>query len=1152
MGKNIVVVLSLLAAGFFAAWLRYSPHLGSTGEFTDGLRQYDGAAEEPIRYAVWQEAERLAGALEEGEAEHRPAVSADGRWLVFVSGERGTNSELWISELVDGAAEEPRALFELNSAFDELSPSFRGDELYFASNRPGRGGFDLLRSRINHLGEFAYPEPLDDSINTRSDEVDPAPLPDGIGLAFSSNRNMAGRRGHDFYLALPGIDGAFVVEPLDQLNSWQDDRELSFTSDGRRAFFASNRGDVEPHVTKDFDLYASLNDRGSWLTPKPIEGLNTHANERGPAPNHNGLELIFERQTNRGPNRGDVITDLFQASTLELFQRSGPRVGWVDLLILIALLVLALLAVLAKRWDAIEVLYKCFLVSLLVHGAMLYWFRDIHPESELKEIPKSSQAYNVKLIPSKSSVASSTERGGALEVERQSAAEQESATPDRLSAPTDEASSAQAPSQQSMARAASPSVESTADQVEWERSETAASAESITLSDAPTVERKALERSAEPAAPGPQELQVAAELADSSSASASQEPGRLATQPQSVSSAAPSAKQLEKEGPRPMDSSSPGPSASTAPEPAITSTMAGAQNLRAPVSDSANESAKRSLTRSTDGDALPAVSQMEVAGRSSESPSTQPSRRTGTTGTHQPADHIQPGTVFVEAQVAVNDRGDDLPQVQLAFHGEAPKLDDLPDVPLPLASATVPARRRTLNSSQDASGELAAPAPTRFGRRRAVAERAAPAKRNVVAAASPASRVAPAPAKVVPDQRLAPTPLPEPAVARFEHTPYRSRFGPAKARALEEHGGSVETEAAVAAGLKYLADMQRQDGSWGDRSNQSEKYGEVRVGKTGLCLLAFLGAGHTADSNTEHSRVAKDAVRFLLDTQRGRTGHFGVTSAYGHGIATYALAECYALTNASELKLPLQRAVTEILRNQHGGRGDARRFGGWGYFGNELRIQDKWPRASVTAWQVMALESARLGGLEVPDEAFENAKTFLVGCMDQRRGAFRYSHDPSRLNGSYSTLPGSTPASLFALSLLEVDLESREFESAWRFLAERRPEEYTYRGDDAFVYEAHGNLYFWYYASLASMRRGGNTWKHWNANLQETLLPSQRDDGSWKPISTYARNYAGDDSQDASYSTAMNVLSLEVYYRYFTPLLKVSNGPPAAPRGSGR
>jgi hypothetical protein len=61
----------------------------------------------------------------------------------------------------------------------------------------------------------------------------------------------------------------------------------------------------------------------------------------------------------------------------------------------------------------------------------------------------------------------------------------------------------------------------------------------------------------------------------------------------------------------------------------------------------------------------------------------------------------------------------------------------------------------------------------------------------------------------------------------------------------------------------------------------------------------------------------------------------------------------------------------------------------------------------------------------------------------------------------------------------------------------------------------------------------------WNAAMKETLVPAQEADGSWRPLDIYARSYARDDDRDRSYTTAMCVLSLEVYYRYYLPLLKV-------------
>ena len=91
--------------------------------------------------------------------------------------------------------------------------------------------------------------------------------------------------------------------------------------------------------------------------------------------------------------------------------------------------------------------------------------------------------------------------------------------------------------------------------------------------------------------------------------------------------------------------------------------------------------------------------------------------------------------------------------------------------------------------------------------------------------------------------------------------------------------------------------------------------------------------------------------------------------------------------------------------------------------------------------------------------------------------------------------------------------------------------------EPAFVTEASGNLYFWYYGSLAMFRCGGPAWEQWNDALKRTLPPAQDRDGSWRPIDPYA-DHAKDTNDSRCYTTAMCVLSLEVYYRYFTPLLK--------------
>jgi hypothetical protein len=288
-------------------------------------------------------------------------------------------------------------------------------------------------------------------------------------------------------------------------------------------------------------------------------------------------------------------------------------------------------------------------------------------------------------------------------------------------------------------------------------------------------------------------------------------------------------------------------------------------------------------------------------------------------------------------------------------------------------------------------------------------------------------------------------------------------------------------------------------------------------------------------SQSEFSAVTQRALAHLLAIQEEDTGAFGPSSCYGHGIATYALAECYGITKDTRLEQPLTRALTWILDHQ-GPRRDRRNRGGWGYFSPGLRPDDDYARVSVSSWMIMALESARLSGVELPPEVLPNAREYLELAYDQPNGWFRYNHKPSRVNSAWPTLPASTPAAAFCLRLLGLPANDARIASAVAYTVERRPVRYRRYDDDEFVTRGQGNVYFWYYGTLCCFLQGGDAWQQWNQRLSTVLPKAQAEDGSFAPIDVYAEQ-AGDDAQDRSYTTAMCVLCLEIYYRYFTPLL---------------
>lgn len=1216
LGKNVVIVLALVGAGFFAAYLRFRPHLGHAATWTDGDVTYSTTASERVRHAIWERPAALAGGVNTAAREGRPAISPDGRWLVFSVGRVGLGADLWIAELGAGEARDPRPLSALNTAGDECAPAFGpgaadgGVELLFASNRAGgAGGLDLWRARFDD-GRVADPRPLA-TVNGPFDETDPARGPAGE-LVFASNRRPPCAAAADFDLyrravAAPGsaevagADATAAVEPLDALNTPADEREPALDAAGRTLVFARDTGSE-----RGFDLYRSMLDRGAWLPAEPIADLNTALHERGPVPSSDGFALVYAREDRAGDS------DLWTARSRELFRVPSRPVGWIDLLVLLGLVLLALLAWLAKRWETIDVLYRCVLVSLIAHLLLLWWFRDLYPDRDEFALGTGTErTFRVQLASLADARAAAeranAERAGAVAIERResSAAGPGRANPDVPSGADGPAArsfeiprlaGAEAalptPGESEPARpesAAASAVELTTgetfERLRGEAGTVALDARPLDVvralpagrperagvvvarSGAPTARRsRAIAPAAGPALPAVDRGPVAAERPRSAAVDRDE---RVAIRPPAES--------FERLA---------GEAVAFAVDPALAEvahergSSAAEPPERAEAIVQAAPDPARPFARPIDAAPGRALAPVETPRPADVEPWT-PLRERSNDLTLADAEPFEP--VADESSGVASDavalalqpteleakrsaRAGGAPQRFRESSSAAPSLAPTPWTPSRVATLSAPGRptagREALETlargPRPAAADVALadaeartyPAPPVLAEPRSL-EPPTPSIASHRGERQARSAVGPR-RWTADEERQAPAPLvrsvtslDEPERDRtlerddLDHTPYRSRFGRQKDIALDLYGGTIETERAVAAGLAYLAGRQRRGGGWSDPDVVDSKYGRVAVGKTGLALLAFLGAGHTPSSSTTYSAHVARAVRWLLAQQDADTGHFGDTSSYSHGIATYALAECHALTEDSSLRAPLEAAIEEILRHQYERGPNDPRSGGWGYFYPSGRRYDDWPRVSVTAWQVMALESARLGGLVVPDAAFEAAHRFLAGSFDRRRGWVRYSHDPDRLRSSVPTLPGSTPAALFALSLLGEDLNAEAWTPLRAFVSERAPRRYRMRSEDGFLERGDGNLYFWYYGTLAQFRAGGDAWKRWNVAMQETLLAAQEPEGSWAVSSIYARDYARDTNEERIYSTAMCVLTLEVYYRYFTPLLEV-------------
>ena len=327
-------------------------------------------------------------------------------------------------------------------------------------------------------------------------------------------------------------------------------------------------------------------------------------------------------------------------------------------------------------------------------------------------------------------------------------------------------------------------------------------------------------------------------------------------------------------------------------------------------------------------------------------------------------------------------------------------------------------------------------------------------------------------------------------------------------------GGSDATQAAVARALEWLARQQdKKDGLWSLQGPYADGGSqENRLAATAMALLAFQGAGNTTREGKYKAVVAK-AWKSLVAKQLA-DGHFDFTppipthhALYSHAQATIAACELYGMTKAGFDAEPARRAVAYAVKAQG-------RNGGWRYEpGHDGDM-------SVTGWYMMALKSAEMAGLDVPQQAFEGIETFLDAVAVEKGARYGYRLDS----------PQKPPVQI-------TDAVSAEGLLCRQYLGWPRDDPRLVKGIELLLaskfidYENDKDVYAWYYVTQIVHHVGGEPWGRWNARLREVLPKEQvqkgPESGSWDPSLDKWGHIGG-----RLFMTCFCVYMLEVYYRH--------------------
>lgn len=320
-------------------------------------------------------------------------------------------------------------------------------------------------------------------------------------------------------------------------------------------------------------------------------------------------------------------------------------------------------------------------------------------------------------------------------------------------------------------------------------------------------------------------------------------------------------------------------------------------------------------------------------------------------------------------------------------------------------------------------------------------------------------------------------------------------------------GGDDRTDYAVGCGLRWLKAHQSDDGSW-DPDGLHGGDPRARVGITALAVAAFLSEGFTR-SRGQFAASVGDGLHFILANQDDQ-GRFGwmedepAIALFNQSTSVLALAEHYILSRGDDeegLTHGIARLIAIIEPDQTGTDQRSSTHG-----------------AYADTWAAMALRTAVMTGIEV--EGLHSAVAAAV-----KRVAMLAEKEPWRTVPVAASIrtPPLYSASEEALKALFEEEKTVPQEAIVLFPDRNNPETlFTLLEEPDFREPS-----FLFFIGTALCEDRDPIWIEWNQRVKTILLENQQQDGLWLSDGDWPWIDGGD-----VYTTAMHLLTLQVYYRY--------------------
>ena len=243
-------------------------------------------------------------------------LSADGSTMFFYSNYKEDDGELYLVE-EKGSSFGKRTKLEFIDDDKKVESSVclspNGMVMIYASNKDkGLGGYDLYMVRKLPFGEnlWAEPQNMGDVVNSPGDEDFPSFGPDGKTIYFASNGHP-GMGGWDLFKVVWDPENNTFSAPKNlghPLNTPDDERSISFASDGKHAYISALReeglGDLDIYrityedvlVSPAIFKYSCVDSSGNPIEADMFSVIDSNGDIVGdysPNPNNNLYTLIL-------------------------------------------------------------------------------------------------------------------------------------------------------------------------------------------------------------------------------------------------------------------------------------------------------------------------------------------------------------------------------------------------------------------------------------------------------------------------------------------------------------------------------------------------------------------------------------------------------------------------------------------------------------------------------------------------------------------------------------------------------------------------------------------------------------------------------------------------------------------------------------------